>query len=304
VGTALAAIWLIGTISLGGWEDPWIALRLAGAIVVIAALAAILRFAVSGLEPAAPVLGPDAVDFQRNRIAPMIVLIGTAGIGVVAAVLIGIIGYRVLSKPPEVDPQSAIQTMQQVFASVVPVFATWVGAVIAFYFTNESYRTASKAATLKIDDGDAPLAAPPVMIPYDKITKLVLGGQVTLQPGGAAVAVPNAAGDIGMDLVRQLLVGDTISRVVIFDQNKVPQYIIRKRLDANLAVADGVEPKVSDYLAVNDADAKNFQFRPRTATVADGRSIMKLFGTADIFITEHGSATEPVIGWVTDTNLG
>ena len=31
-----------------------------------------------------------------------------------------------------------------IFGSVLPILATWVGTVIAFYFTNESYRQARR----------------------------------------------------------------------------------------------------------------------------------------------------------------
>ena len=33
-----------------------------------------------------------------------------------------------------------------VFTAVLPVFATWVGTVLAFYFSNKSFRQAAKAA--------------------------------------------------------------------------------------------------------------------------------------------------------------
>ena len=62
---------------------------------------------------------------------------------------------------------------------------------------------------------------------------------------------------------------------------------------------------VGEYLAKDErrADATNFRFLPKLATVGDGRRTLKLYSTVDIFITDHGSPTEPVRGWVADDRL-
>jgi hypothetical protein len=35
----------------------------------------------------------------------------------------------------------------------------------------------------------------------------------------------------------------------------------------------------------------------------DGKRIVQLYKVSDLFITERGTATEPVLGWVPDDNL-
>ena len=95
----------------------------------------------------------------------------------------------------------------------------------------------------------------------------------------------------------------TVSRsnragIVVAPEKRV-KLILRKKLD------DGTAATVADYIKIgqNGPDAINFSFLPATATVADGRRLLTLFNTLDIFVTDHGMTGEPVTGWVTDDKL-
>ena len=60
-----------------------------------------------------------------------------------------------------------------IFGSVLPILATWVGTVIAFYFTNESFQQAMKATAVATAGLRPP--GPKVterMIPFEKIAKI------------------------------------------------------------------------------------------------------------------------------------
>lgn len=72
---------------------------------------------------------------------------------------------------------------------------------------------------------------------------------------------------------------------------------------ASAAKADG--PLVEAYLKheQNASDAVNFKTVPETATVGEGRAMVKLFKLADLFVTKSGQADEPIKGWVPDDKL-
>jgi hypothetical protein len=280
------------------------------ALILIAffgfAIAAALRFAAGELF--APTQLPATADgdtLLRGRLAPLVIGIGTAGILVVAvATLIGIsVGQ---AEPPEPAVYLGI------LSTVVPVFATWVGSVIAFYFSNESFRQAAQASgALKADDGDREsITSPTRMIPLAKITGIVLkgprkhpaesGADLTKAPEGGDV-YPDKAEDVPMkDIV--WMFSDTVSRVIIFDPQMRAVMVIRKKL-VPPELTDGATVQAYLEAAQNKADAVNFKTVPETATVGESRAVMRLFNTADLFVTKTGAETDPVKGWVPDDKL-
>ena len=265
--------------------------KLALVCAVAFAVVVILRFglgALGGADSQTAVSNPDIA--TRNRIAPVVIGIGTAGIVT--------LGLAVMVAVTFFDHDWDGKNVLSVFSTVVPVFSTWVGAVIAFYFTNESYRTAAEASGPLRASGSQPITDGNRMIPYEKITKLIAGGKT--KDGRDVDPDPN---NISMTMVGELLT-DTISRVVIFDKDKHPKLIIRGKL---YKPGDPAVKTTSDYKALNGgkngADAINFKMLPATATVEDGRRTLTLYQVADIFISDRGGAEDPVQGWATDGTL-
>lgn len=299
LGWVPAAVGLVATIVLLGalllYSEPralgW---DKAVALIVIAAfvfaLVAAMRFAMGGLmAPTAPAAGVEANEATRARLAPLVIGIGTAGILVTAVAVIIMLAIK----------QAEANTYLGIFSTVVPVFATWVGAVIAFFFTNESFREAARASNaLRGDPSEAePVTAPHRMIPFDKITGIILPESPTGTPRDA-LALADA---IALGTIRALY-SNTVTRVIVFDRARFPLLIVRQKLAAGLAD----EKTVADYRAKDShaADAVNFRFIPENATVGQARQVLKTYGTVDLFITPTGRPDEPISGWLTDTQLG
>lgn len=191
--------------------------------------------------------------------------------------------------------------------------ATWVGAVIAFYFSNESFRQAAEAsgALGKDASADEPITSATRMIPVDKITGIVLKGprkhpafssEELRKAPDASDAYPGKAEEVGMKDIVWMLSNATVSRVVIFDPQMNPVMIVRKKLIPEDLEGDA---NVEQYLAKgqNRADAANFQMVPETATVGEAREVVRMFKTADLFVTRTGQKGEPIKGWVPDDRL-
>ena len=181
---------------------------------------------------------------------------------------------------------------------MLPILATWVGTVIAFYFTNESYRQAAEA-TREATAGLRP-AGPKVterMIPFEKIARIERGRQ-------DARAVTMAEIDA--------LMKEPVTRVVIFDgPTRSPVFVIRHKLYPSNWIVDGkanvADLKVEDYLrgngGANAVDAALFGFVPPGATLDEARGVMRDTKCADVFVTLTGQKTEMTLGWLTDDLL-
>ena len=225
----------------------------------------------------------------RDRLARYVVTGGTIGIGGTAACLI-----IALAAHPGTNWE---ERATGIFTTMLPVFSTWVGTVLAFYFTNESYRQAAAAnlGTVKVED-EEPLTRPGTMIPFDRIIRR------EMTPEEIAGRDPStAAEDLPLAELHQLFNPPGIVRVVIFDDKKIPVLVLRH--DAMPALAEG--DTLARYLdaGTNRKTARNFAWTSSTATIADARRLLELRKVNDVFVTDHGRADEPTIGWVPDDNL-
>jgi len=152
LGGIISLIWLFWR--LKGEAADWNTLaKLAVAVLLALAITAMLRFALAPLgrgrpmpaatSPATP-SDPDAA--VRRWITPIVFVVGSGAIIVLALGLV--IAFTVLAAQPNNDAIAAkIDTLLNgIFGAVLPIFATWVGTVIAFYFTSSNFQQAAKIA--------------------------------------------------------------------------------------------------------------------------------------------------------------
>ena len=288
---------------VGGWQELGM---LAVAVVISFAVAAMLRFALAPMISSKPAQTVDVDVAIRSRIAPLVLTVGS--IAIVALAMTLIISFALLAYFPSAAQgviANKVDTMLTgVFSAVLPVVATWVGTVLAFYFGSENFRQAvqttrevlgERAETKKITD---------VMIPYDRIARLDADSE-----------------DEALN-IKILDVIDTMSeaarRVIVFNaKTRTPMYIIRSAVppmpEAWITPDYGRGPgltnntNVKDYLAQNDGnnklDAQRFRFIDVDATPEAALALMKKEGVDDLFITKGGQATSRVLGWVSKNDL-
>jgi hypothetical protein len=243
-----------------------------------------------GPIPAVPQMKAEDEDQVRDRLAINVVSVGALTIAGLAALLLVLVGYY------DHGP-GLTSTGMNIFTTVLPVLATWVGTVLAFYFTKESFRQAAQStkALLGAQDANSTLIidSPGLMIAYDKITKIELTASEVAAAGSAAAAALKRA-----DLLSPLF-SDTVTRVIVFSPERWPLYVIRqKNMSANITT-------VAQYLAVagNLPDAGQMHAINQQATISDGLRVLKLYNVADIFVTQNGTLSEPALGWVPDDHL-
>jgi hypothetical protein len=290
--------------------ERWQKLGLAALAVVIAlGVVAILRFALAplaGSNSSQPSADADAA--IRGRIAPLVLAVGT--IAIVALALALIISFVIMAskEPPNGPVASKIDTLlTTVFTTVLPVVATWVGTVLAFYFGSENYRQAAESTRAAL--GDRLIAKKNVsqaVKHYDEIAKFEVDDEA-------------AAENLTIfDMIHTF--SSAAPRVIIFKKStKTPIYVIRSTtppMPPNWVTPEygqGSDPnltkdtKLKAYLDFNNGDNRNdarkFRFIKADATIDEAIALMRKEGVDDLFITKDGLPASPVLGWAATKDL-
>ena len=218
-----------------------------------------------------------------------ITLVALSVLGVVLAAMVAI-----LSATNEGRPEMA----RLVFVSVLPLFGTWVGTVLAFYFARDNLRAATDS-TLRLRQGIEP--GTPVneaMVPRGQIISFDV-------PAGGNVRTVQLR-----DLTTKLRSAG-VQRIPIFDPSAKVLYVVHDATIARFADVVGKDPSaltetIDDLL--RDPQLSAFIqaigiVGPR-AIVADARAAMRSIPSCnDVFVTSSGRRDDPVVGWLTNTLL-
>ncbi len=228
------------------------------------------------------------VDPSRNLIAK-IILYGSGIILSVIVVLVVLIAYDKSTKP-----DTAVSIVKEVFNALLPVVASWVGTVIAFYFGKENFESASRQLNSMVSKitpdmyKDVPVKQ--VMIDYDTMLKYCNGSDSTLL--GALENDFNNNSDK--------------SRLPVVDKNKNPLYILHKDEFNNLIQADAANSNkpISSFNQYGYKQPQGFVVIAENATLKDAQQAYASIATCqDVFVTKGGTATEPLLGWLTDGRI-
>jgi|GEM_PF-5802128 len=253
-------------------------------------------YAVRSLVPLSPPKAPDDGDTDRNRsqIARWVVTAGTIGIFAIA--------FTIIVSMPNKDDMKWAERVNSIFTAVLPVFSTWVGTVLAFYFSSESFRQGQKVNQALGRDTDLdPITRPGTMVPFDRVVRHQMSADFIKERDPKV-----AAEDIDLSEIVGLFQPPGIVRIVIFDDKKIPVYVIRHEAMPPAAKPDDTKAyKLKDYLerGENRKDAGNFAWTGSSASIADARRLLEIRKVTDLFVTENGRNDEPTLGWVPDDNL-
>jgi len=239
---------------------------------------------------------------QDNWLTPRVFI--AIGVILISIVMIGWLAYVVLSTATE----NKLETAKTVFATVLPLLATWVGTIIAFYFSRDNFESAnrnvremvSKVTSLqKLQSTSVETA----MIPIKDIVYV----QMTPQKAPAQLKLVE-------DLLK-LLNDKNRNRLPIFDEHGKAKYVIHRSLIdrfltyksiAGASVADLNNLTLKDLIEANVEEVKKFlrvSFGTVKATdnLADAKREMdRENGRLDVLVTNDGTANSPVVGWITN----
>ena len=237
-----------------------------------------------------------ASDPGRDKLAGQVIFWSGIGILLVSVSVVVIAGFK---------PTADKTTLITVFNTLTPLFGTWVGTVLAFYFSGKNYEAAAKATRELVgqlgDERLKQIAVTDAWVPVGSIKALQVD-----PTNEATVNVQN-------DIVPML--SGVVTRIPVWNAGKVVRYVIHQSMIYRyLAMRPaGQDPTLANFLAfqvnggagntMKDVVAK-IAWVARTATLADAKA--KMEGTPncqDVFVTESGDSKEAVLGWITNADI-
>lgn len=191
--------------------------------------------------------------------------------------------------------------------SLLPLWGTWIGTVLAFYFGKSNFEAASQSYqkvinSLTTDEKIAKLKVKDVMVPVKKLERLdfdtekdnliskILEYENFKQYNRFAVFSKG-------DILKCIIHRSTFHEFIVLKYN---EYKTADKVDA-LTLKDILES--TDYKIKNSL-TRGFGLVAIDASLYDAKKVMDSIAEClDVFITQTGSASEPVLGLVTNNMI-
>ena len=253
----------------------------------------------------------------RLQIALQVLKWSTIGLLVIAVIMV-LAGAAAAWKADK--PEVLLEVVEKIFTALLPLVGTWVGTVLAFYFSKENYEAASESVQKTYrqltDERLKTVYVRDEMRRYDQMTRVELD-----------TTASNSGEDINLKTEFVEKLGNKVTRMPVFDQDRkalfmVHESMLYKFLDDIAANPPQVAGQTIDR---NNATLKHFldhadganrrmaresiAFVAEDRTLADAKLAMERQGQQfrvscrDIFVTARGSRDEPVLGWLTERKI-
>jgi hypothetical protein len=233
----------------------------------------------------------------RHRLTFVIISIAMVAIAALCIVVIA------------VDVAARAEHVRLVFGSVLPLFGTWVGTVLAYYYSRENLTAATQSVGNLAKQMTA--AGPSASIPVKNVMHSL--SEIDQLPDSLCKPIAKLADSLIKDII-EAVEKKKRHRVPVFDENGVAKYMIHtsslhafvsRRAMANQST-EGL--KLKDLFAempdVKTLFESSFGVVSASATLADVLAELQKSPTYfDVFVTSSGNRSEPVMGWVTDKDV-
>jgi hypothetical protein len=223
-------------------------------------------------------------DTARNRVAGAILISGVAAIVILAAVAIAI------------DTKNAMVILNM----VLPVIASWIGTVLAFYFGRENFESANRQVREMIE------RLTPEERARTRVTAIMrrMADVVCFQ-------IPQGKGDQDVALTElRKKFGDAVSRLPVLGPDGTVKYMIHQsRIDKHIADGGKATDSLETFIAGQKAAGvefgldRGFIVVAENAPLAEAKRRAEAANIQDIFVTETGAADEPPIGWISNVRM-
>lgn len=188
-----------------------------------------------------------------------------------------------------------------IFNTALPVFASWVGTVLAFYFGRESFESANSQMRQLIskltpeERAKAPIS--------DIMRKLSDTTHLKLESA-------DDPSNLELKSLRNKL-SDTVSRLPIVGPDLSPRLLIHaSTIDKYLADGGKETDTLQTFIAKMSINSlgfdagRGFALVAANDTIATAKARLEMLPTCqDIFITQEGKVDQPLLGWVSNVRL-
>ena len=220
----------------------------------------------------------------------------------VTTVVITVVGFATLATVVVVQDSSNAMT---VFNILVPVFASWVGTVLAFYFGRDNFEAANRevrelvtTVTEAAGEQHAQEQATAIMRPLeDMVVEQLASG--------------NDLSSITLQAIRAKFT-EAITRMPILAATAQALYMIHQSSIDRYLATEGHGEGDTLQLFIDSQAAAGFRFDNQhgfgtvaeTATAGEVKASMDAAqGVQDIFVTTDGTGDGAVLGWISNLRL-
>jgi len=195
------------------------------------------------------------------------------------------------------DPTDA----KNIFNVVLPVFASWVGTILAFYYGRENFESANQEVRKMVQQ----------LTPEQRSKELVSKHMRPLL-SMAYFQIPKGKGDADYKLLElRTKLGGNITRLPIIDADKKPKYMIHESSLNKYTSAGGQDTDTLEtFITAQKAQGIEYGFNKGFIVVSEqitlGEAKRKMEETPpcqDIFVTKEGGKDEPLSGWISDRRM-
>ena len=192
-----------------------------------------------------------------------------------------------------------LEGAQLVLTGILPLLGTWVGTILAYYFSKDNFETAaaSERKRLSIQQKRIPV---PALTVSRKLGKMV----VARMPKSNVILAPDKGPFVEFN----------VQRLPVLDKNDHPHYIIHLNTVIKFRETAKLDPKALTSLTLETLGTKDPQilsmFEKSFTTISPDSSISEakqaLEGIPqcqDVFITKDGTRNSPILGWLTNTRI-
>ncbi|SFV60341.1 hypothetical protein MNB_SV-9-768 [hydrothermal vent metagenome] len=222
----------------------------------------------------------------RNRVAYFTLIISSLAIFLLASITI---------------IKGDVNVSMTIFNTTLPVFASWIGTVLAFYFGRENFESANKQVQhivtnltqIKSQKSIDTIMLTPYAMTIFKIEK------------------DKSIENITLSELQNTFLNHRVSRLPIINfknqieylihQSKMNSYLLNKNVEAkDISLAIFLQDNRED----EGDDGKRFILVSKNTPLEETyKRLQKCKKCKDIFVTENGKEEEEILGWVPDVHL-
>jgi hypothetical protein len=226
---------------------------------------------------------------------------GVTGLVMISTMLVAVKSVFIGDKPD----------MTFIGQSLLPLWGTWVGTIIAFYFGKENFEAAARSYNEMIKH----------LTPEEKFAKIPLSDVMIPVSQIAHLTYDDKTADIPLFSIMDEEGFKEYQRIAFLTAGKVFKYIIHKSTFAMFVTekykeqvnspASDFDPqklKLRDILEYKNPDSRipdmlqrGYGFVPVGGTLLDAKKIIDAIPECqDVFVTQTGKTSEPVLGLITN----
>lgn len=222
------------------------------------------------------------------------------------------------------DDNRAFENIKTLFSILLPVIGTWMGTILAFYFSKENFEAASQ----RIKEMASQISA------ADEKLQVMNVSDVMIRPSDSSLyVVPDEAAFKAMSILELLKIMNsshsermpiiqekTLKFIFLIYKSTLERFLLGFKLgqitlkEVQTPGDPEQQPKNDSSLTIDDMFQSNYElikdiidlnskqlFLPLSATMEDAKKAMQDNTICqDVFITKTGSKEEAVEGWITN----